>query len=89
MLQQVGPCLASVGNLMDDIVLSKCYFEILHFSYVTKLCNKATCALATEAVSSLSSHMWLEDYLIALFHIYNLLLFNKILLSFLLKKKKV
>ncbi len=61
LLQQVGPCLALVGNLVDDIVLSKRYFEILSFSYVTKLCNKATCALATEAVSSLSSQVWLEN----------------------------
>ncbi len=55
LLQQVGPCLALVGNLVDDIVLSKIYFEILCFLYVTKLCNKAICALVTEAVSSLSS----------------------------------
>jgi hypothetical protein len=51
----VGPCLALVGNLVDDIVLSKIYFEILCFLYVTKLCNKVICALVTEAVSSLSS----------------------------------
>ena len=37
----MDPCLALVGNLVDDIVLSKHYFEILRFSYVTKLCNKA------------------------------------------------
>jgi hypothetical protein len=55
LLQQVGSCLAPVGNLVDDIVLSKSYFEILRFSYVTKLCNKETYALATEVVSSLSS----------------------------------
>ena len=60
LIQQVGPCLALIDN--SDIVLSKRYFEILSFSHVTKLCNKAICALATEAVSSLSSHMWLEDY---------------------------
>ena len=61
MLKQVGPCLAPVGNLVDDIVLSKRYFEIFSYSYVTKSCNKATCALATEAASSLSSQVWLED----------------------------
>jgi hypothetical protein len=61
LLQQVGPCLAPVSNLVDDIILSKCYFEILSFSYVTKLCNKATCALATEALSSLSFQVWLKD----------------------------
>ena len=36
LLQQVGPCLALVGNLMDNIVLSKRYFEILSFF----LCHK-------------------------------------------------
>ena len=61
LLKQVGPCLAPVGNLVDDIVLSKHYFENFSFSYITKLCNKATCALATEAVSSLSYQVWLED----------------------------
>jgi hypothetical protein len=61
LLKQVGPCLAPVGNLVDDIVLSKHYFENFSFSYVTKLCNKATCALATKAVSSLSYQVWLED----------------------------
>jgi hypothetical protein len=61
LLQQVGLCLALVGNLVDDIVLSKRYFKSLSFSYVTKLCNKTTCALATEVVSSLSSQVWLED----------------------------
>jgi hypothetical protein len=61
LLQQGGPCLAPVGNLVDDIVLSKRYFESVRFSYVTKLCNKATCALATEIVSSLFSQVWLKD----------------------------
>ncbi len=61
LLKQVGPCLAPVGNIVDDIVLSKRYFEIFSYSYVTKLCNKATCALATKAASSLSSQVWLED----------------------------
>ena len=56
LLKQVGPCLAPIGNIMDDIV-----FEIFSYSYVTKLCNKATCALATEVVSSLSYQVWLED----------------------------
>ena len=57
LLQQVGFCLAPVCNLVDDIVLSKSYFEIFRFSYVTKLCNKTTCALATEIVFSLSSQV--------------------------------
>jgi hypothetical protein len=61
LIQQVGPYLAPIANLVNDIVLSKRYFEILSFFYVTKLCNKATCALAIEAVSSLSSQVWLED----------------------------
>ena len=61
LIQQVGLCLASINNLVDNIILSKRYFEILSFSYVTTLCNKVTCVLATEAVSLLSSQVWLED----------------------------
>ena len=63
LIQQMGPYLVPIANLVDDIILSKRYFEILSFSYVTKLCNKATYVLAIETVSSLSSQMWLEDYL--------------------------
>ena len=57
----VGPCLALVGNLVDNIVLSKVYFEVFQFSYVKNLCNKMNCVLATEALSSMSSQVWLED----------------------------
>ena len=57
LIQQLGPCLASINNLVDNIILSKPYFEILTFSYVTILFNKVTCVLATEAVSSLSSQV--------------------------------
>ena len=53
----MDPCLSPVGNFVDDIVLFERYFEILSFSYVTKLCNKTTCALATEIVFSLSSQV--------------------------------
>ena len=57
LFQQTGPCLSPVGNFVDDIVLSERYFEILSFSYITKLCNKTTCALTTEIVFSLSSQV--------------------------------
>ena len=53
LLKQVGPCLAPVDNLVDNIILSKHYFENFSFSYITKLCNKVTCVLVTETVSSL------------------------------------
>ena len=45
LLKQVGPCLAPVGNLVDNIILSKHYFENFNFSYVIKLCNKVICVL--------------------------------------------
>ena len=45
LIQQVDPCLASINNLVDNIILSKRYFEILSFSYVTTLCNKGNLCL--------------------------------------------
>ena len=34
LLQSVGPCLASVGNLVDEICYFKRFFVFLQFSYV-------------------------------------------------------
>ena len=57
-----GPCLAAVGNLVEDILLIKKSFTFLKFSFVSKSCNKTTHVLATEALSSNTVHVWLEDY---------------------------
>ena len=61
LLQSNGPCLASIGTLVDDIATWKTYFEFLNFSFIKTICNKAALALATEAASSTLSQVWLED----------------------------
>jgi hypothetical protein len=61
LLQADDICLAPIGPLVDDIlwVKSSCYF--CQFSFVKSVCNKAALVLATEAVSSISPQVWLED----------------------------
>uniref|UniRef100_A0A2N9IE72 Reverse transcriptase zinc-binding domain-containing protein n=1 Tax=Fagus sylvatica TaxID=28930 RepID=A0A2N9IE72_FAGSY len=61
LLQSNGPCLASIGTLVDDIATWKTYFEFLNFSFIKTICNKAALALATEAASSTLSRVWLEN----------------------------
>ena len=60
LLQAVDKCLAPIGPLIDDIlwVKNSCYF--CQFSFVNSVCNKAALALASEAVSSSDSQVWLE-----------------------------
>jgi hypothetical protein len=60
LLQSDGPCLASIGPLVEDIlwVRNSCY--VCKFSFVKSLCNKAASALATEALSSAVSQVWFE-----------------------------
>ena len=57
-----GSCLASVGNLVDDILSVKQSLDFCQFSFIKNMCNKATMGLATEALSSISTQVWLEDY---------------------------
>jgi hypothetical protein len=61
LLQADDMCLAPIGSLVDDIRLVKSSYSFCQFSFVKSLCNKAASALATEAVSSISPHVWLED----------------------------
>ena len=67
LLQSNGPCLAPIGNLVDDILAWKDSFEFLNFSLVKNVCNKAVLALATEAASSISNQVWLEDCPVSIF----------------------
>ena len=52
LLQSDGPVLASIGTLVDDILLFKNSCSVCNFSLVKSLCNKAASALASEALSS-------------------------------------
>ena len=52
LLKKPGPCLASVGVVIDDIHSWNQVFPFLSFSFIKNGCNKAAQALATEAVSS-------------------------------------
>ncbi len=62
LLRTTGPCLANYGVLVDDIMcLAKDCF-VLSFNCTHANCNRAAKALATEALSSLSEQMWLEDF---------------------------
>ena len=57
-----SPCLAPIGVVVDDIFAWAHGFQFLSFSFILKYCNKATQALATEALSSSLDQVWLEDY---------------------------
>ena len=62
LLQKPGPCLAHMGVLIDDIRDWAHEFHFLSFSFIKNVCNKATQALATEALSSSFQQVWLDDY---------------------------
>ena len=61
MLTSCGPCMAPIGTLVEDISAWKDLFYSLSFSVIKNVCNKAANALATEALSSISDEVWLED----------------------------
>ena len=61
LLNSDGSCLAPVGTLVDDILCIKQLFHFCQFSFAKNLCNKAAMALASEALSSPSSQVWLEE----------------------------
>ena len=61
LLKTDGSCLASIGTLVDDILFVKQLFHFCQFSFTKILCNKAALALASEALSSSFTQMWLED----------------------------
>jgi hypothetical protein len=67
LLHSNGPCLAPIGNLVDDILAWKVSFEFLNFSLIKNVYNKAVLALATEAASSISNQVWLEDCPVSIF----------------------
>jgi hypothetical protein len=45
---------------MTFVVFFLC-FNFVNFSVINSVCNKAVSALATEALSSVSDQVWLED----------------------------
>jgi hypothetical protein len=57
-----APCLASYGVLVGDISWLAEEFFVLSFNCIHANCNKAAQALATEALSSSSELVWLEDF---------------------------
>jgi hypothetical protein len=63
LLKTDGSCLASIGTLVYDILFVKQLFHFCQFSFVKILCNKAAMALATEALSLISTQVWLEECL--------------------------
>jgi hypothetical protein len=56
------PCLAPIGVIIEDIWSWLHLFHFINFSFIRKDCNKAAHALATEALSSNSEQVWLEDH---------------------------
>uniref|UniRef100_A0A2N9HU49 CCHC-type domain-containing protein n=1 Tax=Fagus sylvatica TaxID=28930 RepID=A0A2N9HU49_FAGSY len=61
LLTKSGPCLASVGVVVDDIHSWQQVFPFLSFSFLKNDCNKAAQALTTETLSSIFQQVWLED----------------------------
>jgi hypothetical protein len=57
-----SPSLAPIGVLVDDIRNWVPLFHFISFSFTSENCNRASRALATEAVSSNFEQVWLEDY---------------------------
>jgi hypothetical protein len=85
MLHSDIPCLAPIGNWVDDISLTCQFFPFCQFSFVKAMCNKAAQALAVEALSSNYSQVWFEDYHV----MYSLIWFIiKAIVSYKKKKKK-
>jgi hypothetical protein len=55
------PSLAPIGVLIDDIGDWLPFFQDISFSFISMECNKASHALAVEAVSSNLDQVWLEE----------------------------
>ena len=62
LLQKLGPCLAHMGVLIDDIHDWTHEFHFLSFSFIKNVCNKTAQALATEALFSSFKQVWLDDH---------------------------
>ena len=60
LLQSEGPCFASIGNIVDDILMFRNSCNACKFSIIKSSCNKAASALASEALSSASSQVWFD-----------------------------
>jgi hypothetical protein len=58
LLQVDGPCLAPIGALVDDILQIRNSCIGCKFSLIKSSCNKAASALASEALSSVTSQVW-------------------------------
>jgi hypothetical protein len=61
LIHKGSPCGAPCGVLVDDICWWIPIFNVLSFSFIPKLCNKAALVLATEALSLVSAQVWLDD----------------------------
>ena len=62
LLRTTGPCLENAGVLVDDILCLARECFVPSFNSIHANCNRAAKALATEALSSLSEQVWLEDF---------------------------
>ena len=60
-LQANELCLAPIGPLIEDILWVKNACDFCHFSFINSSCNKAASVLASEAASSISPQVWLEN----------------------------
>jgi hypothetical protein len=54
LINMSSPCLAPIGVLIEDICSWIHLFHFISFSFIRTDCNKASQALATEALSSFS-----------------------------------
>ena len=61
LLQMGPPCLAPSGVVIEDVHAWRGFFSNIQFVFISNVCNKASYALATEAVSSLLDQVWLEE----------------------------
>ena len=55
LIHMSSPCLAPTGVLIEDICSWIHFFHFISFSFIRSDCNKASQALATEALSSFSA----------------------------------
>ncbi len=62
LIRMTTPCLAPIGVIIEDIWSWLHLFYFINFSFIRKDCNKVAHALATEALSSNSKQVWLEDH---------------------------